>query len=172
MTPPRETDRPSVTIRTATPADTADIQRFVVALAEDEEYPGAVTSTETGLQAALFGDRPIAHALVVEASGRPAGFALYYFAYSTITGRPTLHLEDLYVEPGRRGGGIGLRVLKRLAAIAVERDCARFEWWVLRTNVDAIRFYSRLGARDLDEIDVMRIDGTALKELAADNTKG
>lgn len=137
-----------------------------MALARDESFPGAVTSTSDTLRRALFATPPTASAIVAEVDAAPVGFALYSFAYSTVLGRPTLHLEDLYVTQAHRGSGIGLRLLRHLARLAVDRDCGRLEWWVLRTNVDAIRFYTRLGARDLDEIDLMRVDGDALHRLA------
>lgn len=109
----------------------------------------------------------MADALVATLDGRPVGFALYYPSYSTIVGRPGLHLEDLYVSAEQRGAGLGLSLLAHLARIAVERDCGRLEWWVLRTNDPALRFYRRLHARGLGEIEVMRLEGESLQTLAA-----
>ena len=98
--------------------------------------------------------------------GSPAGFALYYPTYSTIVGRPGIHLEDLYVSAEFRGAGVGQVLLARLAESAHARG-GRLEWWVLRTNEPALRFYRRLAARGLDEIEVMRLDGEALGDVAA-----
>jgi hypothetical protein len=106
----------------------------------------------------------------------PVGFALHYPSYSpsysTVVGRPGLHLEDLYVRAEHRGAGIGLALLAHLAHTAVQRGCARLEWWVLRTNDPALRFYRRLHARGLDEIEVMRLEGGSLRALAAGTVPG
>lgn len=157
-----------VAIRPALPTDIDVLHEFVVALARAEGHPETVTSTANSLQTALFSDRPVAEAVLAEVAGEPVGFALYYFAYSTVVGLPTLHLEDLYVAETHRGSGIGLQLLKHLARVAIDRDCGRFEWWVLRTNVAAIRFYDRIGARRLDEVDVMRMEGSAIREFASE----
>lgn len=156
-----------VTFRAALPQDVEMLHRFVVELAEDEDFPSEVSATPDDLARALFGSRPMAEAVIAEAAGEPVGFAVYYLTYSTILGMPTLHLEDLYVETSARSRGIGLAMLRHLARAGSERGCGRFEWWVLRTNEAAIRFYTRLGARKLSEIDVMRVDGPALDELAS-----
>ncbi|MEU6698115.1 GNAT family N-acetyltransferase [Pseudonocardia sp. NPDC046786] len=110
--------------------------------------------------------RPIAEAVLATVADRPVGFALHYPAYSTVLGQEGIHhLEDLYVEPGHRGRGIGEALLGHFARLAVERGCGRLEWWVLHSNDGAIRFYERLRARGLDEIGVMRLDGSALERL-------
>lgn len=156
----------TVTIRQAVEGDVEILHRFVVELAEAEDFPGTVHAGPEDLAGALFGPDPVAEALVAEWDGEPIGFALYYFAYSTIMGRRTLHLEDLYVVPGHRSRGAGRILLGELARTAQRHRCARFEWWVLRTNDPAITFYRRLGARELDEIHVMRLEGEGLAELA------
>ncbi|WP_027479453.1 GNAT family N-acetyltransferase [Gryllotalpicola ginsengisoli] len=155
-----------VTFRPATEDDVEQLHDFVVSLAHDEDFPDDVVATSEDLREALFGARPVADAVIAERGGRPIGFAVYYFAYSTVVGRPTLHLEDLYVAPEHRSGGVGRSLLGHLARLAIERGCGRFEWWVLRTNDRAIRLYKKMGARELDEIDVMRVDGDALTALA------
>ncbi len=154
-------------IRPAEPADAEVLHRFIVELAEAEEFPGAVTAQQQDVAEALFGPRPVAEAVVATVDGEPAAFALYYPTYSTIVGRPGLHLEDLYVRAEHRGSGLGRLLLAHLADLAVQRGCARLEWWVLRTNDPALRFYRRLHARGLDEIEVMRLDGEPLRTLAA-----
>lgn len=155
-----------VVIRQALPTDIDVLHEFVLALARAEGHPETVSSTADSLQIALFSERPVAEAVLAEVAGEPVGFALYYFAYSTVVGLPTLHLEDLYVAETHRRSGIGLRLLKHLAGVAIDRDCGRFEWWVLRTNLAAIRFYDRIGAHRLDEVDVMRMEGAAIREFA------
>lgn len=153
-------------IRPAELADTETLHRFIVELADTEDFPGEVTSQPEDVANALFGPNPMAEAVVATIDGDPAGFALYYSTYSTIVGRGGIHLEDLYVAPGHRGAGLGRMLLAHLAQVVVDRGCARLEWWVLRTNEPALRFYRRLDARGLDEIEIMRLDGTALAGLA------
>lgn len=154
-----------IEIRPAAPEDVELLHRFVVELAAAEEFPGEVNATPADLTAALFGPDAVAQALLAVVDGDPAGFALHYPTYSTIVGRRGVHLEDLYVRPEHRGSGVGRLLLAELAEMAA-RTGGRLEWWVLRTNEPAIRFYHRLDARTLEEIEVMRLDGEALKRLA------
>jgi GNAT superfamily N-acetyltransferase len=102
---------------------------------------------------------------MAEHDGQPAGFALYFFNYSTWLGRPGLYLEDLFVEPQLRGLGIGKALLQRVAAIAVEKGCQRLQWTVLDWNTPAIGFYKKLGAKPMDEWTIFRMDGKALEDL-------
>jgi GNAT superfamily N-acetyltransferase len=153
-------------IRPATPADTSTILTLVRELAAFEREPDAVVATEAMLADALFGARPAAEALVAERDGGVAGFALFFHNFSTWTGRRGVYLEDLYVTPAARGAGVGTALLRRLAAIAVERDCARLEWSVLDWNADAIAFYRAMGAVGMEEWTVQRVTGDALRALA------
>jgi GNAT superfamily N-acetyltransferase len=152
-------------IREAAPADVPDILRLVHELAAYEREPDAVETTESMLTAALFGPAPSASCHVAELDGAVVGFALWYVTFSTWKGRPGLWLEDLFVQPGARGTGLGKALLKRLAAVCVERGYARFEWWVLDWNVDAQGFYRSVGARPEEDWTVWRVDGAALEEL-------
>lgn len=152
-------------IRPATPADVPVILAFVRELAAFEREPDAVRATEADLHAALFGPAPAAEAVVAD-DGAPLGFALFFHDFSTWTGRRGLHLEDLYVIPAARGRGVGRALLARLAAIALDRGCVRFEWSVLDWNEPAIGFYRALGAIGMDEWTVQRVEGTALARLA------
>lgn len=154
-------------IRAAEPGDVNLLHRFVVELAEAERFPGEVTAQPEDLAEVLFGPRVLAEAVVATVDGQPAGFALFYPTYSTVLGRTGIHLEDLYVCAEHRGSGLGRALLGHLAQLAVRRACTRLEWWVLRTNDPALRFYRRLHARDLDEITVQRLDGELLRNLAA-----
>jgi len=153
-------------IRSATPADVPAILRFVRELAEYEREPDAVEATEAMLAEALFGDRPAAEAVIAEAEGAPAGFALFFHNFSTWTGRRGIHLEDLYVTPAARGAGLGKALLRHLAALAVARGCARFEWSVLDWNAPAIGLYRAMGAVGMDAWTVQRVEGDALVRLA------
>jgi GNAT superfamily N-acetyltransferase len=154
-------------IRPAQPDDVDVLHQFIVELAAAEQFPGEVTAQPDDLARALFGEGAVAEAILATLKEQPVGFALFYPSYSTIVGRPGLHLEDLYVCDEHRGAGLGLFLLAHLARTAVERGCARLEWWVLRTNDPALRFYRRLQARGLDEIEVMRLEGDPLHAVAA-----
>jgi GNAT superfamily N-acetyltransferase len=152
-------------IRPATPGDVDVLHRFVVELTEAEDFPGEVTARPSDLVEALFGPHRVAEAVLAAVGDEPVGFALFYPTYSTVVGRSGIHLEDLYVRAEHRGSGVGRLLLAHLADLALDRG-GRLEWWVLRTNVAALRFYHRLGARLLDELDVMRLEGEPLAELA------
>src|SRR5665213_3486303 len=118
----------ATTIRTATEADVPQILAFIRALAVYERAPDAVTATEAGLLRDGFGPNPIYFCLIADHDGRPAGFALYFFNYSTWKGRPGIYLEDLFVQPDFRGLGIGKALLRQVAAIAVQKGCPRLQW--------------------------------------------
>jgi GNAT superfamily N-acetyltransferase len=153
-------------IRPATPADVPQILAFIRALAAYEREPDAVSATEAGLLRDGFGPNPFYFCLIAECDGQPAGFALYFFNYSTWLGRPGLYLEDIFVPPEFRGQGIGKALLKQVAAIAVEKDCPRLQWEVLDWNTPAIDFYRAMGAEFLDEWRNVRVSGHALHRLA------
>jgi GNAT superfamily N-acetyltransferase len=149
-------------VREARTSDVERIHQLVVELAEYERSPDQVRSTPEQLRSALFGSRPAVYALVAEAEGEVVGFALYFLNFSTWEGVHGIYLEDLYVQPGHRGSGLGKALLRSLAAIAVERGYARFEWWVLDWNTPSIDFYRRLGAVAMEEWTVYRLTGDAL----------
>jgi len=113
-----------------------------------------------------FGPNPFYSCLIAEQDGQPAGFALYFFNYSTWMGRPGIYLEDIFVQPEFRGLGIGKALLKRVAAVAVEKGCPRLQWEVLDWNTPAIEFYRAMGAEFLDEWRNVRISSEALERLA------
>ena len=156
----------TVTVRSATPDDVATVLRFIRALADYEREPDAVEATEPMLHAALFGPAPAAEVLIAERAGTSIGFALFFHTFSTWTGRRGLWLEDLYVTPEARGSGAGAALLQALAAIAIDRECARLEWTVLDWNTPAIDFYRAKGALPQDEWTTQRVSGDALRRLA------
>ena len=156
----------SLAIRPAIPADLPLIAELIRALAEYEELSAEVRFDEPVLGERLFGPRPYAEVLIGEVDGEALGFALFFHNFSTFEGRPGLYLEDLFVRPEARGLGLGKALLVELARLAVERGCARLEWWVLDWNEPSIGFYRSLGARPMDEWTVMRVDGGALTALA------
>ena len=157
----------SLSIRAAEPADISLIGQFIRDLAEYERLAHAVRFDEAVMAQKLFGPRPYAEVLIGEIDGVPQGFALFFHNFSTFEGRPGIYLEDLFVRPDARGSGLGKALLGKLAALAVERDCARLEWSVLDWNAPAIDFYKALGATPMDEWTIFRVDGSALTELAA-----
>ncbi|WP_336966155.1 GNAT family N-acetyltransferase [Sphingobium aquiterrae] len=157
----------TLSIRFAAPDDIDIILGFIRALADYEKLSSEVRTDRDVLAGHLFGPRPMAEVLIAEHDGAPIGFALFFHNFSTFEGKPGLYLEDLYVNPEARGLGAGKALLARLAALAVERGCARLEWWVLDWNAPSIAFYKALGARPMDEWTVMRVDGAALATLAA-----
>lgn len=158
----------SVTIRSAGPDDAPLILGFIQGLAEYERLRDACIATVDDVHETLFGLRPFAEVIIAELDGAPVGFALFFHNYSTFLARPGIYLEDLFVVPSARGVGIGKALLKRVAQIAVERRCGRFEWSVLDWNEPSIEFYKAMGARPMDEWTTFRVDGDALIKLAAD----
>ena len=161
-------DPSGLLIRPAQPGDTAMLLGLVRELAVYERAPDAVVATPELLHQALFGVQPSANAVLAEWHGTAAGFALYFFNFSTWLGRPGLYLEDLFVRESMRGRGIGKALLLHLAGIAHARGCGRMEWSVLDWNAPAIDFYRSLGAVAMDEWTVYRLDAAALERL----TKG
>ncbi len=157
-----------LTIRPATTADLLLVASLIRALAEYENLAHEVRFDEAVLREKLFGSRPYAEVLIGEVDGVPQGFALFFHNFSTFEGKPGIYLEDLFVQPDARGSGLGKALLSHLAALAVERDCARLEWSVLDWNEPAIGFYKSLGARFMNEWTVMRVDGPALAQLGAE----
>ena len=157
---------PMLNIRPATIDDVGLILQFIRELAEYEREPHAVTATEADLVRDGFGTDPKFRVLIAEWDAKPAGFALYFFNYSTWLGRPGLYLEDVFVRPEFRGKGIGKSLLLHLARLAVQENCGRFQWQVLDWNTPSIKFYESLGAKVMKEWLTMRVEGEALKRLA------
>jgi GNAT superfamily N-acetyltransferase len=189
MTDTADPARSDFRLRPATLADVPVVLDFIKQLADYEGLLDRVTASETILAETLFGTNPAAEVIIAEAiaaeaeppngphtsasaggalSSHPAGFAVFFHTYSTFEGRPGLYLEDLFVLPGYRGRGLGRRLLAELARIALERGCARMEWSVLDWNEMALRVYRAVGAKPLNEWTVQRLDGEALRNLAAD----
>ncbi len=155
----------TLSLRAATPADTPLIAALIRELADYERLADTVRLEEAALHDHLFGPRPAAEVVIGEVDGVAQGFALFFHNFSTFECKRGLYLEDLFVRPAARGAGLGKALLRQLARIAVERNCARFEWTVLDWNVDAIGFYEGLGARMEGDWRIMRVDGAALAAL-------
>ena len=156
-----------ITIRNATSADTALILEFIRGLAEYERAPHGVVATEDDLRRDGFGSNPLYRCVIAEWENRPAGFAFFFYNYSTWRGQPGLYLEDLFVLPEMRGRGIGKALLQHLAQIALRENCYGIRWMVLEWNEPAIKFYESLGAEVLGEWETMLLKGPALERLAA-----
>ena len=157
----------TISIRPATSADLPLIAQLIRDLAEYEKLADDVRFDQAVLGQKLFGPRPYAEVLIGEIDGQPQAFALFFHNFSTFEGRPGIYLEDLFVRPEARGSGLGKALLAHLAALTIERDCARLEWSVLDWNAPAIGFYQKLGARLMDDWTVMRLDGANLSQLGA-----
>ena len=156
-------------IRSATVGDVPLILDFIRGLAEYERMLDQVEATAGRLHASLFptdGRAPEAQCVIGTVDGTPAGFALYFFNYSTFLARPGLYLEDLFVKPEFRGAGLGKALLLHLAALAHDRGCGRMEWAVLDWNEPAIGFYEALGAKRLLDWQICRLDAQALTKHA------
>jgi GNAT superfamily N-acetyltransferase len=155
-------------IRRATREDVPQIARFIRDLAAYERLEHECDPDEARLREHLFGQAPVCGAFLAEHDGRPVGFALYFQTYSTFKSMPCMHLEDLFVVPEARGNGLGLALLRAVAAEAVARGCPRLDWNVLEWNAPAIRFYESRGARLLADWRTCRLDGAGLRRVAAD----
>jgi GNAT superfamily N-acetyltransferase len=156
----------TLVIRPAERSDVGLVLSMITELADYERAAEQVTGTTDLLEAALFGSSPAAEAVIAELDGAPAGFALVYPTFSTWLCASGLYLEDLYVRPAYRGGGVGRALLGHLAELAVERGHARLEWSVLDWNAPAIEFYERLGATHLDDWKLFRLAGLDLVRVA------
>ena len=165
------------TLRAAELRDVAAIVQLIRDLAEFEKLTHLVQVTPEKLRPQLFGEKPAAEALVAElgdgktidgkSGGEVVAFALFFTNFSTFLAQPGLYLEDLYVKPEHRGANIGKALLTRLAGLAVERGCGRFEWSVLDWNENAIRFYEGMGATVLPDWRICRVTGDPLVQLGA-----
>lgn len=166
----------STRIREARESDCGDIMRMIRELAEFEKLSHQVKISEEALRADGFGENPFFHCLVAEsipAPGEPqgslvVGYGLYYFIYSTWTGR-NVYLEDIYVMPQYRGQGIGTKIIQKVAEAALHKGCSQLRLAVLDWNKKAVNLYKSLGAQDLTESEgwlSFRFEGKALRELA------
>ncbi|MBU6950099.1 GNAT family N-acetyltransferase [Hahella sp. HN01] len=155
-----------ITIRTATADDAALILQFITELAIYEKAEHEVKTNVEEIQRSLFGPDTTTHALICSVDGKPVGYAVYFFNYSTWLGKHGIYLEDLYISPECRGGGAGKALLRHIAKIAVAKGCGRFEWSVLDWNEPAINFYKSIGAKPMDEWVIYRLTGDALTDFA------
>jgi GNAT superfamily N-acetyltransferase len=153
------------TIRAATEDDVQLVFDLICELATYEKLRDEVVGTPAVLRESLF-DRRDAEALVVEADGETVGYAIFYTTFSTFECRSGIWLEDVYVRPEHRRGGVGRQILAHLAALALERGHVRLEWCALEWNEPALNFYAKLGAARLDDWRMLRLEADGMRELA------
>ena len=156
----------SFSIRKAEKTDIPLVLDFINKLAEYEKLSHEVVATEGNLERYLFGREQVAEVLIGYEGELPVGFALFFHNFSTFLGKPGIYLEDLFVLEEHRGKGYGKKLLARLAALALERNCGRLEWAVLDWNEPSIEFYKSLGTRMMKEWVVNRLTGENLVKLA------
>ena len=154
------------TFRYAKRDDISLILQFIKDLAAYEKMINEVVADEKTLEEWIF-DKQKAEVIFAVVDDEEIGFALFFHNFSTFLGRAGIYLEDLFVKPEYRGKGYGKAILKKLAAIAVERGCGRLEWWCLDWNKPGIDFYLSLGAEPMDDWTVYRITGDTLSNLAS-----
>jgi GNAT superfamily N-acetyltransferase len=157
----------TLVIRPAVRGDCDLIFAFVRELAEYEKLLDKVDATAADIERDLFGASARVFCDIAEAEGKPAGFALWFYNYSTFRGRHGIYLEDLFVRPAFRGRGLGKALLANLAKRAVAEKCSRVEWSVLDWNEPSIAFYKSLGATAMDEWTIFRLTDAALRNLAS-----
>ena len=153
-------------VRPARVEDMPIILQLIRDLATYERAPDEVVATKEQLVDVLFGERPVAEVLLAFEAETAVGFAVYFYNFSTWLGRPGLYLEDLFVNPEKRGKGYGRALLVELAKIARDRGCGRMEWAVLDWNEPAIKFYRALGAQPMHEWTVFRLTSEEIAKLA------
>ncbi|QSJ18705.1 GNAT family N-acetyltransferase [Nostoc sp. UHCC 0702] len=161
------TSRSDLILRFAEPSDSNILFELIKGLAEYEKLSHAVTGNVLALKEHLFGSPKYIEAILAEYAGQAVGFALFFHNYSTFLTKPGIYLEDVFVLPEYRRQGIGKALLKKVAQIAVERNCGRLEWSVLDWNEPAQAFYRSMGASILDDWRICRVTEEALTQLAA-----
>jgi GNAT superfamily N-acetyltransferase len=156
----------SLSIRPARRGEAAVVLDFIRKLAEYENLSHDMEATEAQIDEALFGPSPRCHCDIALWDAEPAGFALWFYNFSTFKGQAGINLEDLFVDPSKRGRGIGRALLRHLARRCVAEGLPRLQWWVLDWNSPSIDFYKSLGAKPMDEWTVYRVSDAALDRLA------
>ena len=154
-----------ILLRFAEEKDIAIILEFIRGLAEYEHLLDTVEIKEADLKKHLF-EKKLIEVVIGEYDGKPAGFALFFYNFSTFLGRLGIFIEDIFVKPEFRGKGLGKFFFSFLAKIAVQRNCGRLEWACLNWNKPSIEFYKNQGARPLDEWTTYRITGDGINKLA------
>ena len=155
-----------LTIHSATRDDITTLLNLIRELATYEKKRHKAVVTEQDLLRDGFGPQPKFRALITDWNGEAAGYASFFYFYSTFQGRPALFLEDLFVLDHLRGNGIGKALLAAVAKLAAEEGCFGLRWEVLDWNRPAIEFYEKLGATFLNERKVVSFDEEAMRRVA------
>jgi GNAT superfamily N-acetyltransferase len=153
-------------IRPATTGQVRLVLDFIMEMAEYEKLTHELITDEHILRESLFGKNRSAEAVIGYCNEKPVGYAIYFYNFSSFTGRPGLYIEDIYVKAEHRGKGFGRELLLYLARLARDKKCGRMEWAVLTWNEPAINFYKKMGAVSMDEWRIFRLSGESLKKLA------
>jgi GNAT superfamily N-acetyltransferase len=160
----------TIAITPVTRAEVPALLELIRELATFEKLAHEVEATVASLENSFFGPRPVAGALFARCDGELAGYAIYFFTFSSFLGRQGIWLEDVYVRPNFRKRGLGQRLIEAVAKVGVERNCGRFEWTALNWNEPALNFYDKLGARKLDEWVLLRMNAAQLSKLGKSAT--
>ena len=144
--------------------DTELVLNFIKRIAAYEEMPDAVKYTKETLEEWLF-NRKKGEAIFVLEEEKEVGFCLFYETFPGYIGRGGLYVEDLFVHPEYRGKGYGKALLKKMAEIAIERECGRLEWLCLKWNVNSIAFYKGMGATAMDSCVSFRVEDDAIFKM-------
>jgi GNAT superfamily N-acetyltransferase len=163
-----DADRAEASIAAITPAEVPALLGLIRELARFEQLEHEVEATVELLSESLFGPRPAAGALLARCQGELAGYAIYFFTFSSFVGRPGIWLEDVYVRPQFRQRGLGRRLVEAVARVGAQRGCGRYEWMALNWNSGALEFYRGLGAQVMDQWILLRLNASGLKHLAAE----
>jgi len=153
------------------PDEVPGLLELIRELARFEKLEHEVEATVGSLTESLFGPKPVAGALIGRVGDKFAGYALYFFTFSSFIGRPGIWLEDLYVRPAFRRQGLGRAMIEAVARIGAERNCGRFEWTALNWNKNALDFYRKLGAQTMDEWILVRLNSEGLRRVAGQNVE-
>ena len=153
-------------LRPMTPEDAPLVVSYIKELAEYERDPEAAVVTPDNILHFAFSDHPLIYVVMAEWGGKPAGFALWFYNFSTWEGKAGIYLEDLYIRPEYRRNGIGKALLIHIARLAVKNNCTRFVWQVLDWNEPSINFYRQMGAKTMDAWLTCRVDNESLFQLA------
>jgi GNAT superfamily N-acetyltransferase len=147
--------------------EVSELLELIRELAQFEKLEDQVQATIPILENSFFGPQPVAGAFLARCDGKLAGYAIYFFTFSSFIGRAGIWLEDVYVRPEFRKRGLGLDLIKAVARVGVERNCGRYEWTALDWNENALNFYDKLGAKRMSEWIMLRMNSTQMRELAA-----
>jgi GNAT superfamily N-acetyltransferase len=157
----------AATIDPITPFEVPVLLELIRELAGFEHLEHEVEATTESLRESIFGRQAVAGALLAHESGVVAGYAIYFFTFSSFLGRRGIWLDDVYVRPQFRHQGVGRRLIEAVARIGARHNCGRFEWTALNWNKSALEFYQQVGARVMDEWVLLRLNAEGMQKLGS-----